>query len=950
LPNFAFYGILVGVIFFGGSKLSETKAKRPANTKNTPKPGAKKTTAKAGQNVRPSAKAGRHAPPQREEMKPEIKIEVIAICLFSLAVLLFFGVIISGGLNVFNGNLNRFLVGLFGFGAYLLPFACVVWGISILAKKGAGIRKRRFFMYAALFVILITFIHLASSGGTAAYGYPFGDRAVYSYENASAGTGGIIGFTFTWLLSFLGRAGSFIVLVSAFIILIIILTGRSLFNILGIIFSSSGKKITDAHRNRQSRAAQNRYKEPVAHTKPTLPPQKKQSYDFDYTPGTPDDYVYEQHGKSGLGLPTLTPIDTSYEKYSKRKIVDFIVDDSDLSDDNAEHAVFEIHEPSVDFDENIEEYEEYVDSDEEFTDDNIAVSDDEYDEYYDETPIYAANIDPLFADYAENEEENFEEHIEEYETDDNIGSSINIEGTGIEGYVSKTLTAIGDADFVAASETNEEDQTGHVPQLTAVCKKTVDEVNRPYVLPSVDLLNVNTYVPSTKSKVQIEANARKLEETLKSFGVTATVVAATVGPTVTRYEISPGVGVKVSKISGLADDLALSLAALGIRIEAPVPGKSVVGIEIPNTEVQTVFLRDVVDNDIFHGFPSRIGFAVGKDIAGNSVIVDIAKMPHLLIAGATGAGKSVCINTIIASILLKSTPEEVKMLMIDPKVVELNVYNGIPHLEIPVVTDPHKAAGALSWGVREMNERYNAFAKTGTRDLKGYNDKLAKEGIKPLPQIIIIIDELADLMMSCKADVEQNICRLAQKARAAGIHLIIATQRPSVDVITGLIKANVPSRLAFAVTSGTDSRTILDMVGAEKLLGKGDMLFSPAGLAKPQRIQGAFITDAEVERLVTFIKTENGEAEYDEEKIERITANDKTMDENDFGEDADEHIHEIIAFVTEQGKASISLIQRKFRLGYNRAARIVDMLEDRGIVGPADGTSKPRKVLVGPHA
>lgn len=464
-----------------------------------------------------------------------------------------------------------------------------------------------------------------------------------------------------------------------------------------------------------------------------------------------------------------------------------------------------------------------------------------------------------------------------------------------------------------------------------------------YVFPSISMLKANPNAQTSGSRSTILENSRKLEDTLKSFGVEAKVVEVSKGPTVTRYELQPGVGVKVSRISSLADDLALNLAAVGIRIEAPIPGKAAVGIEIPNKEISPVYLREVIEDEAFKNFPSKLAFALGKDIAGNTVVADIAKMPHLLIAGATGSGKSVCVNTLITSIIYKATPKEVKLLMVDPKVVELSIYNGIPHLLIPVVTDAKKAAGALFWAVQEMVRRYNLFAETAVRDLKGYNAILAEDDEDPLPQIVIIIDELADLMMVAPGEVEDSICRLAQMARAAGLHLIIATQRPSVDVITGLIKANVPSRLAFAVSSGTDSRTILDTVGAERLLGKGDMLFSPVGLGKPQRIQGAFISDKEVESIVSFIK--RGEKiSYDSEMIERITEARPSSGSSLEG-DTDELFNAAAEFLISKEKASASLLQRQFRIGYNRASRLIEDLEAKGIVGPEDG-AKPRKVLM----
>jgi S-DNA-T family DNA segregation ATPase FtsK/SpoIIIE len=466
-----------------------------------------------------------------------------------------------------------------------------------------------------------------------------------------------------------------------------------------------------------------------------------------------------------------------------------------------------------------------------------------------------------------------------------------------------------------------------------------------YAYPPYDLLceDASDGGNTKNYRSQVLEGAKKLEETLASFGVSAKVVNVTRGPTVTRYELSPSAGVKVSRIVNLSDDIALNLAAPGIRIEAPIPGKAAIGIEVPNKEVNMVRIRDVIETNEFAQHPSKLAFAVGKDVSGEIVIADISKMPHLLIAGATGSGKSVCINSIIVSLLYKSSPEEVKLLMIDPKVVELGVYNGIPHLLIPVVTDPKKAAGALNWAVQEMVNRYKLFADKGVRDIKGYNELMAKTGEQQtMPQIVIIIDELADLMMVAPNDVEDAICRLAQMARAAGMHLVIATQRPSVDVITGVIKANIPSRISFAVSSQIDSRTILDMAGAEKLLGRGDMLLHPVGKAKPIRVQGANITDAEVERVVEYIKNQ-GNAEYDDNILEEINSTDTPAGNDD--SDCDELLPKAIELVMDAGQASVSLIQRKFKVGYARAARIIDQMEARGIVGGFEG-SKPRQLLI----
>lgn len=486
-------------------------------------------------------------------------------------------------------------------------------------------------------------------------------------------------------------------------------------------------------------------------------------------------------------------------------------------------------------------------------------------------------------------------------------------------------------------ETKVEKNSNEDMQATQPMNIKTDTTYENYKMPSIELLNKVDKKTGDNGKKIVLKNASLLEKTLSDFGVEAKVNQVTVGPTITRYEIQPSPGVKVSKIVNLTDDIALSLAAKSIRIEAPIPGKSAIGIEVPNEESQMVGLRDVLDSDEFKKFDSPLAMALGKDISGKPIIADMSKMPHLLIAGSTGSGKSVCVNTLINSILYKAKPDEVKFLLIDPKVVELANYNGIPHLLIPVVTDPKKAANALNWAVVEMNRRYKLFADNQVKDITSYNEKCEEK----LPKIVIIIDELADLMMVSSNDVEDYICRLAQMARAAGMHLIVATQRPSVDVITGVIKANIPSRIAFAVSSQTDSRTILDMGGAEKLLGKGDMLFYPLGAAKPVRLQGAFISENESEKVIEFVKGQiNEEIKYEEEIMDTISKATiaKSSDEDDL-------LSEAIEFVVESGQGSASMLQRKFKIGFNRAARLIDSMEERGIVGQSEG-SKPRKVLI----
>lgn len=487
------------------------------------------------------------------------------------------------------------------------------------------------------------------------------------------------------------------------------------------------------------------------------------------------------------------------------------------------------------------------------------------------------------------------------------------------------------------------DKEDDEPEELDLEHNAIEEIEEEYEFPPVELLNEAKPVGKEMSNRELKEIAIKLQKTLASFGVDAKVTNVTRGPTVTRYELQPSVGVKVSKILNLADDIALNLAAKSIRIEAPIPGKSAVGIEVPNKITEMVTLREIIESEEFEEHPSKVSFALGKAIDGTPAIADIAKMPHVLIAGSTGSGKSVCINSIIMSLIYKSHPSEVKLILVDPKVVELGVYNGIPHLLIPVVTDPKKAAGALNWAVQEMVNRYNLFASKGVRDIKGYNQLLESEGEEGvLPQIVIIIDELADLMMVSPDEVEDAICRLAQMARAAGMHLVIATQRPSVDVITGIIKANIPSRIAFTVSSQVDSRTILDMAGAEKLLGKGDMLFYPIGESKPVRVQGSFVSDKEIEEVIDYIK-QNNAGHYSEDIIEKIEKSNAPQAEE--GDDCDPLLSDAIDLAVNMGQTSASMIQRRFKVGYARAGRIIDQMEARGLITGYDG-SKPRTTLI----
>ena len=524
--------------------------------------------------------------------------------------------------------------------------------------------------------------------------------------------------------------------------------------------------------------------------------------------------------------------------------------------------------------------------------------------------------------------------------------------TTVEAYEMPSVT-IDETEYKTAATTK------HV-SAPSVSEKASKSPVREFRFPPLSMLKEGKKDNSGDSKLILDNKAIRLQETLKEFGVGVTMTGYTQGPAITRFEMKPDVGVKVSKVLNLSDDIMLSMAAKNVRIEAPIPGKALIGIELPNEEISAVMFRDLIESREFRESESKLSFAVGKGLSGETVVADIGKMPHLLIAGATGSGKSVCINTLIMSILYKARPDEVKLIMVDPKVVELSVYNGIPHLMIPVVTDPKQAAEALKWGVVEMDDRYNKFAEFGVRDLNGYNKKVKsmtnvpeQDRYKVLPRIVIIVDELADLMMVASKEVEESICRIAQKARAAGIHLVIATQRPSVDVVTGLIKANMPSRIAFSVSSSVDSRTILDMVGAEKLLGKGDMLFYPQGYTKPARVQGPFVSDQEVSDVVDFLKEHTGGDGYDEDIARRIRdassgqggSADTSGSQAVSGNGNDELFVEAARVIIEKNKASIGMLQRMFKIGFNRAARIMDQLADAGVVGEEEGT-KPRKVLM----
>jgi len=856
---------------------------------------------------KPSRKKTNKSPaaaPAQAGVNPAIRREIWSIIIIAVSILALVSVAAPDSVGFVGRVINTTLFGLFGMGAFIIPVVVIVVNIYAIVSKSSQLKTYQVISGITILVMFLSLLHLFTHDASVTYANLI-DYIVLNFTAGTALNGGLIGALFGNLLfAILGPTGSYIVVISVMLVLIVFLTGRSFFGGVRSAYRGVKGSIEDMRHEDDKYEDYDEYIEEPEDERAPIRDRKKPKYkkvvDFVMTGGRKKDknerillFQDEFEKKKGSALDIEFDPEASFKKESKNsfKPLDITPRDNDASDEFDEFRI------------NIT---------------GIVEDGDEPDE-----EILSAE------DYDENHEISFK-------------GDIDAESDAPEPQQARAGVELFDENKrYTKKEKAELEKEAMVAQIAKEAS-TTQEKPKVHEFPPETLLKKGGVENKLASKAQILETSKKLEATLKSFGVEAKVMEVSKGPTVTRYELSPGQGVKVSKISGLADDLALNLAAQGIRIEAPIPGKAAVGIEIPNKEAQVVYFRDIVSDSEFKNFSSKLAFGLGKDIAGKTVVHDIARMPHLLIAGATGAGKSVCINTLVGSILYKASPDEVKLIMIDPKVVELSVYNGIPHLLIPVVTDPKKASGALNWAVREMLRRYELFAETGMRDLKGYNTFAEQTGERDKePQIVIIIDELADLMMAAPGEVEDSICRLAQMARAAGLHLIIATQRPSVDVITGVIKANIPSRLAFSVSSGTDSRTILDMVGAEKLLGRGDMLFSPIGTSKPIRIQGAFISDSEVEAMVEFLKA-GSEQEYSQEMIDSITSVGKEIE---LGDDLDEHFDQAVEFVIQKEKASASMLQRQFRIGYNRAARLIEDLEAKGIIGPEDG-SKPRKVLM----
>ena len=823
-----------------------------------------------------------------EQMAKEeaFRTEVILWVIVAIALLLFVSNLGFGG--IVGQAVSGVLFGVFGLIAYVLPILILVVSFFAVSNKGnfhASVKIAAGVVFVAFFCL---FLSLAGSGRE--YYEPM---KAYTYSATERAGGGIVGGALAYVMvKAFGVIGSYIIDFIVLIICLVLITERSALKGMqkgGQKVYESAKESNERYKEYREYKNEERRKRRMDHKVSGVSIDTKISDQKESGVGTSDE-IGELHANPNVDLPDIS-------QESKVRL------------SSGEDTLFEPPKASV---------QPLISG--EITASEPVISGD----YMHENPVAEPeSADPKPGKQTSEEVPTVAEHTKR------------------------------------KARPSEEEIQKEIADVVQEMAPVAAQPEKKYVFPPVDLLKAGSGKKSANTESQLRETANKLQQTLKTFGVNVTVTNISCGPAVTRYEIQPEMGVKVSKIVGLADDIKLNLAAADIRIEAPIPGKAAVGIEVPNKENVMVAFRDLIESKEFKESKSKISFAVGKDIAGKTKVTDIAKMPHLLIAGATGSGKSVCINTIIMSILYKADPSEVKLLMIDPKVVELSVYNGIPHLMIPVVTDPKKASGALHWAVAEMTDRYEKFAQANVREINGYNAKVdsievseGQERPQKMPQIVIIVDELADLMMVASNDVEEAICRLAQLARAAGIHLVIATQRPSVNVITGLIKANMPSRIAFAVTSGVDSRTILDMNGAEKLLGKGDMLFNPQGAPKPIRVQGAFVSDEEVSEVVEYIKEHNGDAQYNDsvqqkmESLQSSGSNSVSISDSDAADDGrDAYFVDAARIIVDKEKASIGMLQRYLKVGFNRAARIMDQLEEAGIVGPEEGT-KPRTVLM----
>ena len=908
-----------------------------------------------------------------EEMRQrkELVDDIVIIITFLVSLLLFLSLFNLGG--IIGAFFKNLMMGLFGkVIAFIFPFALAFFVVFTRSNKNNPIATRKMIYFWCVIALTCGLIHL--------FGHYADDFSLGASYKAQQG-GGMIGELISEpLYKLFDNIASILILLTLIIVCLLLITGKAILHI--IRKRNSERRAQMRAIAEEEREEEERRKAAEAKRQPTYNEFRQMSLDD----------IQEENRKKKLVMVDVENPSQNYSEneaytFPKRKkkvsFIDRLIGYGKEQPENVGVSNGSVFQPIVN-----STTQNPVNPN---PNAKPSVYQDEIDKKFNQNTS-ANNNEVLLSNYSYDENRGgipeihnssdnsvlYEEPpIPEYippEENSNAGVIANNDNNGYVSENSATITfdANGNEEVSLYSEpvTAAQNPTVHKTQkekieLSDTEIGEIDEVvEKPYVFPKIELLRKPDRNQVTMSSEELKQTAAKLKNTLHSFGVNVTVTNFTSGPNVTRYELQPEVGTKVSRITALTDDIKLNLAAEDIRIEAPIPGKSAVGIEVPNTKGSTVFIRSLLESENFKQSKGKISFAVGKDIAGDTVVTDIAKMPHVLIAGATGSGKSVCINTIIISILYRYTPKDVRLIMIDPKVVELSVYNGIPHLLIPVVTDPKKAYGALNWAVQEMMNRYKWFAELEVRDIENYNEKirssrtplLDNEGNvrAELPQILIIVDEMADLMMVSPNEVEDAICRLAQLARAAGIHLVLATQRPTVNVITGLIKANVPSRIAFSVASATDSRTILDQIGAEKLLGKGDMLFFPSGIPKPIRVQGAFVSDEEVKAVVDEIKKKNCDTTYNSnisaqiEKASQETGKkslSSLADNSSNDSDHDEYFAEAGRFIIEKDKASIGLLQRMYKIGFNRAARIMDQLAEAGVVGPEEGT-KPRAILM----
>lgn len=881
--------------------------------------------------------------------------------------------------GIFGVWVSHLFFGLFGFMNYIMPFGIFVGMAFYLSNRGSRKARRKMISTVALMVILMAIlqlIYMPVKGGLNVSDY-------YAASSESRKGGGMVGGLIGGMLSYLfDDAAAIIILIAIGLVLCMFITEKLFFAPMGKKSYQKMQKMKEQRRiqraeyERQAEereAARAAERSAIRNQKAEKRKAKTFTIEKEVPPevgqGIGNDSVQEYVDKNRAILNSAI-LNAKADKLRRREKKKISVDMEEITPTGIEHMHIERADSQKDtgsmpvYEEEMMQKFNPVNAEvktlEEVTAEQVLAVDVEPEIFIERErgnteaeQMMPRESDDLFAaktsGNASEEMSNYDP-IEQEEDMDSVEMLHALEDAAGHKKSSKTSehkTAVEKKEIYKA----ESDGKGADSQSLNMAIQAEEVIEKPYQFPTLDLLAKPSGTGVAVSDEELKQTAMKLHNTLESFGVKVTINNVSCGPTVTRYELHPEQGVKVSKITGLADDIKLNLAAADIRIEAPIPGKAAVGIEVPNKQNSAVMLRELLESKDFEKHSSNIAFAVGKDIAGKTVVTDIAKMPHLLIAGATGSGKSVCINTLIMSVLYKSNPNDVKLIMIDPKVVELSVYNGIPHLLIPVVTDPKKASAALNWAVMEMTERYNKFAEIGVRNLKGYNEKVAQvadledEKYKKMPEIVIIVDELADLMMVAPGEVEDAICRLAQLARAAGIHLVIATQRPSVNVITGVIKANIPSRIAFSVSSAVDSRTILDGGGAEKLLGKGDMLFYPSGYQKPVRVQGAFVSDDEVSAVVEFL-TQDTITNYDNSIVDQISSQaSKTGANSGAANDRDEYFVEAAKFIVEKEKASIGMLQRVFKIGFNRASRLMEQLYEAGVVGADEGT-KPRKVLM----